>query len=726
MRMKKILYFLLPVLLFVCSQAVWADDDGLITRQISITVEKAGTLNTIIGSDKKSLLTNLKVSGPLDLNDVQFLREMAGCYVNDYSESHTNGHLRHLDLTDARFEEDGSFMKVYTGPTHDWENASIDNNGSSIRFVFAFLPELTTIKLPESQSLEMSYGTFKGCSKLSEVVLSPYCPTKIGDMVFENCSALTSVAHPEWISGIGQSAFEGCSSLTGLELYEKYFTATNLGASAFKNCSSLTSIVLPQSITSIGDYAFEGCAQLSSINISLVTNIGHSAFKGCTSLKDGLNFNASPVTIEKSAFEGCCQLPYVFINGNASIGNSAFKDCTNLNQNEVFWGRVTSIGDEAFSGCSSLTDVDFSYNKKVSAIGNGAFSGCTQLSNVTFPISLTSIGSSAFKNCQSLKFVELPYRLNSIGSSAFSGCSLLDSVYVFMENPVSLSNGTFQDVDMNHCVLYVPKGKTQNYWLANGWGDFKQIKEFGALIDGEISVSVAQAGTLSASLSYWEKTHVTNLTVTGSLNIFDIQYLREMASCLDAYGQRYDGHLAKLYLNGANFVDNGNSINIYASTIAKVLTTGLNSSGDSEYLFADLPTLQYVSLPYGLTMIGTRTFMDCRNLISVRLPSSLKTIGYDAFKDCRNLSAISIPSGVTKINSGAFYRCEKLKDIKLPSSLTYIGSAAFYDCALDMVVIPSGVSCIWNDAFERCTNLSVVDISEGVSSIEDYAFVYCI
>ena len=74
--MNKILSFMLPMLLFLASiQFARADEADLITDQIPIEVETAGSLNTIIGSNKKPLITNLKITGTININDIQLLHQ---------------------------------------------------------------------------------------------------------------------------------------------------------------------------------------------------------------------------------------------------------------------------------------------------------------------------------------------------------------------------------------------------------------------------------------------------------------------------------------------------------------------------------------------------------------------------------------------------------------------------------------------------------------------------
>lgn len=89
-----------------CLSIQAADDDGLITKQITIKLEKAGTLPNKIGSTKKKQITNLKIIGEINGTDLRMIREMAG---NDAWGDKTNGMLSVLDLSDAKIVEGGDY-----------------------------------------------------------------------------------------------------------------------------------------------------------------------------------------------------------------------------------------------------------------------------------------------------------------------------------------------------------------------------------------------------------------------------------------------------------------------------------------------------------------------------------------------------------------------------------------------------------------------------------------
>ena len=235
---------------------------------------------------------------------------------------------------------------------------------------------------------------------------------------------------------------------------DPYYTSDDvIGEFAFYNCRSLTSVTIPSSVTSIGKSAFYNCRSLTSVTLpSSVTSIGWSAFRGCSGL--------TSVTLPSSV---------------TSIGEYAFSGCSGLTSVTIS-SSVTSIGGSAFSGCSGLTSVTIP--SSVTSIGGSAFSRCSGLTSVTLPSSVTSIGGSAFSHCSGLTSITIPSSVTSIGSSAFEGCSGLTSVYVNWESPLSISTSVFGSSNTKSCILYVPKGTYDDYWLSN-WGEcFDNIEEY--------------------------------------------------------------------------------------------------------------------------------------------------------------------------------------------------------------------------------------------------------
>ena len=100
--------FLAIVFIVLGSLSIQAAD-GLITKQITIKLDEAGTLPDKIGSTKKKQITNLKIIGEINGTDLRMIREMAGNYT--WGE---NGMLSVLDLSDAKIVEGGDYYYYIT------------------------------------------------------------------------------------------------------------------------------------------------------------------------------------------------------------------------------------------------------------------------------------------------------------------------------------------------------------------------------------------------------------------------------------------------------------------------------------------------------------------------------------------------------------------------------------------------------------------------------------
>ena len=145
-----------------------------------------------------------------------------------------------------------------------------------------------------------------------------------------------------------------------------------------------------------------------------------------------------------------------------------------------------------------------------------------------------------------------------------------------------------------------------------------------------------------------------------------------------------------------------------------------NPTHQAEVLYIQGEKLISLTIPEGVTSIGSDAFSGCSRLESINLPSTLTSIGYYAFADCSGLTNITIPSSVTSIGNFAFYNCSGLTNVSLSSTLTSIGQYAFENCSsLADVTIPSSVTNIGLDAFYNCTNLATVyiDSSDIVNEI---------
>lgn len=133
--------------------------------------------------------------------------------------------------------------------------------------------------------------------------------------------------------------------------------------------------------------------------------------------------------------------------------------------------------------------------------------------------------------------------------------------------------------------------------------------------------------------------------------------------------------------------------------------------------------VETVTIPYGITEIGSSCFEQCVKLKSVSIPNTVNTLGQWSFAGCDSLESITISSNVKYIGEGAFYNCKSLKKVTIGKGVTSIDGSAFRCCPkLTSITIPGSVTSIENYAFAECDGLTSVTISGGVKKIGIYAF----
>ena len=173
----------------------------------------------------------------------------------------------------------------------------------------------------------------------------------------------------------------------------------------------------------------------------------------------------------------------------------------------------------------------------------------------------------------------------------------------------------------------------------------------------------------------------------------------------------------------------GDNLQWSYDTDTKALT--ITGSGDM-YWSDDRPWEQVareitsVSLPDGLTSIGSSAFSYCSSLSSVTIPNSVESIRNYAFYECSSLTSVTIPNSVTSIGWYAFSSCSSLTSVTIPNSVTSIGDYAFSSCSsLTSITIHESVTSIGNWAFSDCRSLTSLTIPNRVTSIGDCAFRNC-
>lgn len=145
------------------------------------------------------------------------------------------------------------------------------------------------------------------------------------------------------------------------------------------------------------------------------------------------------------------------------------------------------------------------------------------------------------------------------------------------------------------------------------------------------TINVITAGTLSSLLTSDEKTNVTQLTVTGTIDARDVKCMRDELIALSI-----------IDMGSATLVAYSGSLGTYPGSIRY----GSNELPLSSFLLqpnTPKATLTSILLPTNLTSISSYVFAMCTNLkSSIIIPASVTSISNYAFMGSTGLTKISV------------------------------------------------------------------------------------
>lgn len=504
--------------------------------------------------------------------------------------------------------------------------------------------------------------------------------------------------------------------------------ADGSGSEAFRNCNKLESVTLNAKLEILGRYAFRDCFALKSINLSAATSlttIKYACFENCDAL-ESVTLPASVTMLEDYAFYGCDALKEVkFATSSKELtfGKEVFRNCKALSA-FTFPQNLVAIGDATFDGCEALASVTFNGSSKAfKTIPYNTFANCTSLTSITLPDEVEELGVGVFYNCTSLREITFGKGLISLG----------DDWTVFGYYMPNLKKLTFPGANYpfkrSHAMntldvtLYVHPDLVDTYRTSE-YTKWYHIVAIGHTTTA--SVSTSTGGQLESKVrAKGDPADLLELTVSGPLNGTDINFLHQQLWGLE-----------KLDLGNARIVAGGDEYAIWLWDENQVSQYGyyLYSTEDNvvgDYMFYDMPCLQWLQLPSGTTAIGEYAICQERGhgarfkLTYCPIPSGVNRIGQCAFLYA-GITEVSVPKGVTELPYAVFWHCEKLQKATLPEGLKTIGHGPFSECyELVEVNMPSTVESIDHYAFynnqKRTTPLV---IPNGCKTIGNCAFQY--
>jgi len=432
-------------------------------------VDEAGTLGSFIAEDRRRSLTEIKITGNLNLSDIKVIDQMVSLQILDLSEAKIVGG----DVYEYYFMPPGTYSSTI-------QKIRLEDNTilgamlpSSVMYFYApktlknirgFHWGSHVISSFNSYVSENNSNTSRSRSKLKKINLQDSL-TEIGTAAFAETS-LEEVDLPDNILNVANYAFFDCS-LNHITFGSKL---RSIGQYAFAY-NKLSNINLPEGLEEVRKGAFYRCHNKNIYFPSTLKRVEESAF--------GHTYNNLPdaISVYIPSLENWLTIDFASENANPlyesnwEIETSLYVD-NSLIQSLVIPHSFTGINNYAFAGCSSIQDVTI--GDQVETIGEKAFYNCSNLSKLTIGDGVSTIPSSTFKGCKSLEIVRLGKNVSSV-SGAFSGTPC-NEVHCLSTTPPSISTSDLK-VNKETAKLYVPMGSYQKYFLSNWGAIFSNIIE---------------------------------------------------------------------------------------------------------------------------------------------------------------------------------------------------------------------------------------------------------
>lgn len=434
--------------------------------------------------------------------------------------------------------------------------------------------KLTTVLLPDNL-IGLGNYCFCNCTGLKDMVL-PNSVITIGTEAFDNCSSLSSIKLSANLNVIQDYALTNCSTLTTIDLPK---SLKKIGFSAFSNCTNLRCLTIPDSVTQLGGGAFFNCSNLKSITISAsVSNLYHNTFKNCTLLDTIRLLSYEPIktnteySYESQAQEDLnkqtCTILVPYRSAAIYRASKSWKDFLNIVENE--------------SGVLPAQD-SLTYVSEMGATGT---------------IDLTSNASWSIHSDKPWLKV---YPNSGTGNARIT--YTLDANDTFQ-----LRSGNLILVDVNQIAQKL---------------FFTQL--------GMKRVIVNSSGNLTRQLNRTEKSTISNLKLTGTMDARDFKLIKDSMPVLDKLD------LSEVGITG--YVGNGGTTENYDFTYLKdeipesAFYTNIGGKGKK---------IKTILLPKNLSGINRNAFMKCNLLSEIHLPKTVSKIGCQAFDGCTGLRKIEV------------------------------------------------------------------------------------
>ena len=564
-------------------------------------------------------------------------------------------------------------------------------------------------------------------------------------------------------------AFSGCSAITKVIMPASAGKCSYISTGMFKNCTSLSEITIPSYVTSIKGNAFLNCTSLESITIpSKVATITGTAITGCTALKT-LNIESATLDISELTIpdnEG------LIINCATKAQRDAINAMGLTNAKPHFElplynlmadgsgyqysydGGVLEISKATSTASTVLDyDIDLDFTSDVTTVIIAEDTGITEISAnmfdgwnasvIVIPSTLTTVGAKAFANMPNLTTVAYYtayiadntagagainiLSVTSLASDAFSGSSASLSPVVYLGKSVSLAGEGFvtfaQGAEVSFLVYPTSSVTTYmrensipfDYLTAEQSGDSTLLREDEAVGSdfkwsfdtetGKLTITPKSSTSvnfiLSGDTKVWKDWKLTWTDAIESMYVMNFGKNQ-------IYWQHHDSafsnlpNLKHVHISSSSYRITRNKYEVNGMFEGCTSLTTVSYGSDDTYdEIIDLSGWTYSDW----TM--EKTFYNCKSIKKVILPTNLK-------KQLESNPAIAISEQM-------FYNCSSLESLVIPECFTAIGKNAFYGCtSLENVKILKadiGVSAVTAQSFPKSTKIHVFG-EAAVASLE--------
>lgn len=551
--------------------------------------------------------------------------------------------------------------------------SSVKTIGSN---AFSGSSNITSINLPEELLTVGSYA-YQNLSKLTELRFEAKTLGDLGDgnqvfgssgfgstgivvYVGNQVTRLPNYIFYPYYYKYSNSTVNSTPNLLRIE-FAPNSICTEIGSYAFQYTTTLRSLVIPLSITSIKSYAFQYSsvviyAEASSKPAGWVSNWNPD--------NRPVYYSAGSIQLHDNTFE------YRVENDAVTIVSMVAKMKEVIIPSTIAGFPVTKIGDDAFSR-ANITKITLP--NTLLEIGARAFYDCQSLTSINIPESVTTIGTLAFYNCISLSTISVPTNVLSIGAQAYANLNSLEELVYNAENANHLSAYAYpfqnigstvpSDIQVSikigasvkalpNYIFYNLSRVTQLLFDENsqletvgsyacyGMNGLTELNLPSSLItirtnafyglgyvtSIEIPENVttietnAFYGLYRLTSIYFNAINMNNLTQNNHVFSFVGQSSTGVVAYIGSQVTRIPAFLFSPFSNATNYVLNLTQVVFAENSVCEEIGVGA---------FAYRSSLQTITIPLSVTMIGANAFLSCTAL-TIYAQAESKPVGWES------------------------------------------------------------------------------------------------